>query len=182
MFLEFLTIMLSLALLSMVYISCGKEDKDSDESNDRSSEITENDPQGTIIANLQNTFHPTKNGYYDGGIDNMNNLSTVYLGLNSSNNLEARSNNGFFSQIVSLGEVKNLSQIKKIPDNGWTNQVAAIPGYGYIYRSPYCFTMPCYEPEVSYARIYVVDYLKTSLGEIVGVTIKYQDNWVPESE
>lgn len=166
----------------MVYISCGKEDKDSDESNDRSSVITENDPKGTIIANLQNIFHPTKNGYYDGGIDNMNNISYEYLGLNSSNNLEARSNGGWGSQIVSLGEVKNLSQIKKIPNSGWTNQVAAIPGYGYIYRTPHGFIYSSPEPDISYARIYVVDYLKTSSGEIVGVTIKYQENWVPESE
>lgn len=162
-------LLLLLLLLPLAITSCGGDDKDEPES-------TANDPEGTIIANLMNDFYASGNGYWENGIEEMNGKGYCYLGLNPSNNLVAVSNNWYADpNIVSTGKVKGLSSITKIPETGWTQQTAAIPGYGYVYRI---------EPTAmggteSYARIYVVDYIKNTAGGIIGVTIKYQQNWQP---
>lgn len=166
--------MLAIALVSLCMVSCSKDDG---EENGNKSTITASDPEGTIIANLQNTFHATINGYYDDGIENMNGKKYVYLGMNSSNNLEARSNKMHIEvSIVSVGKVNGLSSIKEIPNDGWTNQVAAIPGYGYVYRLEYN------SGTYTYARIYAVDYMTSTSGGIMGITIKYQENWEPDTK
>ena len=149
-------LLLLLLLLPLAITSCGGDDKDEPES-------TANDPEGTIIANLSNTFHGIGNGYYEDGIDMYN--TEGCLGLNSSNNLEAAG--WYYGEIVSIGKVKNLSSITKIPETGWGSQVAAIPSYGYVYR------FKDYYSAWRYARIYVVDYIKNTSGGIIGVTIKY---------
>jgi len=33
-----------------------------------------------------------------------------------------------------------------------------------------------------YARIYIADYMTSISGGIMGITIKYQNNWKPEQE
>lgn len=166
--------MLVIALVSLCTISCGGDD---DEGGSKYEPITQADPEGTIVANLENTFTYTKNGYYKNGIDNMNGGYDVYLGMNSSNNLQADAagHDGTQAQIVSLGKVNGLSSIKNIPEQGWTNQVAAIPGYGYVFRSSYFGREP-----YTYARIYIVDYMESTSGGIMGCTIKYQQNWEPD--
>ena len=73
------------SMLSVSLVSCGDDDDD----NPNESRITENDPEGTIIANLTNTFHPTGNGYYNDGIEDMFGEYYIYLGMNNSNNLQA---------------------------------------------------------------------------------------------
>ena len=45
----------------------------------------------------------------------------------------------------------------------------AVPGYGYLVRAS------------GYARIYVVDYITSIGGEIIGATIKYQSPFIPEN-
>lgn len=169
--------MFAIAIVSICTISCGGDD---DESGSKENPISAKDPEGTIIANLTNTFHGTGNGYYDDGIRDMNGKSSHYLGMNSSNNLQAENNaGGWTSEIVTVGKVNGLSSIKEIPDKGWTRQTAAIPGYGYVYRAYYG-----YSPVGGgvYARIYIADYMTSTSGGIMGITIKYQNNWKPEQE
>ena len=156
-FLLFLLVFLPLAIAS-----CGN---DKDEPN----QSTTSDPPGTITTNLPNTFHAVGNGYYEDGIDMYN--TNACLGLNKANNLEAAG--WYYGEITSVGKVSNLSSITKIPSNGWANEAAALPGYGYIYR------FKDYSSDWRYARIYVVDYMKNTSGGIIGVTIKYQKDWTP---
>ena len=164
---------LAIALTGLCTVSCGGDDDDDE--NENESSITANDPEGTIIANLTNTFYEHGWYWYE-GINNMNGGKYTYLGMNSSNNLEAQNSGGGDAKIVSLGKVKNLSSIKKIPESGWTHQVAAVPGYGYVYRSS------TWEGDVYYARIYAVDYMISTTGGIMGITIKYQEKWEPNTK
>lgn len=169
---------LAIALVSLCTISCGGDDDD--EGGTKNDPVTVADPEGTIVANLTNTFIYTKNGYYKNGISNMNGIDYGYLGMNSSNNLQAESGwyNNYEVKMVSIGKVNGLSSINVIPKDGWTNQVAAIPGYGYIYRSEYVYTPGIY----TYARIYAVDYMTSTSGGIMGITIKYQEKWEPNTK
>lgn len=164
------------AMLCVGFVSCG--DDDDDDNGQESETISDKDPEGTIIANLTNTFYGHGWYWYE-GIENMNGVNYNYLGMNSSNNLEAEANthisSGLNVSIVSVGKVKSLSSINKIPANGWTNQVAAIPGYGYVYRSNNY-------GNIKYARIVAVKYMESTSGEIMGITIKYQENWESEDK
>ena len=154
-------------VVSISFVACG----DDDDGGDNSKTVTENDPPGTIIANLTNTFyHDAKYGY--NGITIMGHYSHN-LGMNELNNLEVHNWNGDYV-IVSLGKVKGLSNIKKVPESGWTKQVAAVPGFGYIFRMG--------TEQYQYARIYAVDYMTSTTGGIMGITIKYQENWKPDDK
>ena len=176
MYIKKFWMMLIIVLVSLCTFSCSKDD---DEGGTKDDPVTAADPEGTIVANLTNTFIYTKNGYYDNGISTMNGGQYVYLGMNSSNNLHAvaAGHDGTQAQIVSIGKVNGLSSIKNIPEQGWTNQVAAIQGYGYVYRSCYYGRAP-----YTYARIYVVDYMNSTSGGIMGCTIKYQQKWEPDTK
>ena len=168
--------MFAIALVSLCTISCGGDD---DEGGSKYEPITQADPEGTIVANLTNTFHESGNWYWTDGLDYMNGSHYNYLGMNSSNNLVAQSHHAV-ANIVSVGKVKSLSDIKNIPENGWSQEAAAIPGYGYIYRSRYHEGGTTFSWR--YARIYVVDYMNSTSGGIIGCTIKYQENWEPSSK
>jgi len=170
LFWSLLTILFA-SVFSVSLVSCGDDDDD----NSNESTITENDPEGTIIANLTNTFYETGNWYYDNGIM----ISDGYLGMNNSNNLQAEGyGNSYNAEIVSVGKVNGLSSIKNIPETGWSHQTAAIPGYGYVYRQKYA----SFGGQYYFARIYAVDYMKSTSGGIMGITIKYQENWEPDAK
>lgn len=70
---------------------------------------------------------------------------------------------------MTIGKTNGLAAVTTIPQSGWGEEVAALPGYGCVaeYNGVYC-------------RIYVVDYIR-SAGEIIGVVVKYQDPFTPES-
>ncbi|MBQ9362742.1 MAG: hypothetical protein IJT97_04890 [Bacteroidaceae bacterium] len=181
--------MLAIVLTGLCMVSCsGDDDDDDNESGYKENSIFANDPEGTIIANLTNTFKQGYNGYYDNGIDNMNGGWMCYLGMNSSNNLQVAnrsSNIDFYSiDIVSIGKVNGLSAIKNIPETGWTKQTAAIPGYGYVCRTKYYFSNGPYSSggQYVYARIYAIDYMTSTSSGIMGITIKYQEKWKPDTE
>ncbi|MBR4367701.1 MAG: hypothetical protein IKP52_00155, partial [Prevotella sp.] len=129
-------IYLVVALFSFSFVACG----DDDEGGTRDNPSTASDPAGTVVTNLAN--------------NNWVNIGYGYITLTSSNNLELR---GFSweAEIVSVGSVNGLSSINKVPENGWSGQVAAIPGYGYIIK-----WIKSTNPTVySYARLYVVDWM-----------------------
>lgn len=178
--------MLAIALISICTIGCGGNEDD--EGGSIENPVSASDPEGTIIANLTNTFKEGFNLYYDNGIENINGGLWCYLGMNSSNNLQVanrRSNVDFYSiDIVSVGKVNGLSSIKIIPETGWSKQAAAIPGYGYVCRTKHYVSNGPYssEGQYEYARIYAVDYMTSTSGGIMGITIKYQEKWNPDTE
>lgn len=156
-------IYLVVALFSFSFVACG----DDDEGGTRDNPSTASDPAGTIVANLANNNWVTI-------------VTPTSIKLNSSNNLEVSS-----CEIVSVGSVNGLSSINKVPENGWSRQVAAIPGYGYIIR---CIKSSSYDESsktwiytYGYTRLYVVDWMTSTTGGIMGCTVKYQE-WTPANK
>lgn len=148
--------MFLLLLLPLTITSCGGDDKDEPES-------TVNDPEGTVLVYLQHEdwlelcrFNGP--GYSVG----------MWVVVNESNNFSTV--NG---EIASVGKVKGLSGIKSLPKSGWTNQAAIVPGNGYV-------AMDSYNNQVAYARFYVVDFITSTDGGILGAIVKYQRGWTPD--
>ena len=101
--------------------------------------------------------------------------------MNSANNLATTSTG---VEIVSVGSVKGLSSITKVPDTGWSYETAAIPGYGYVVRQSsrqWDASLNKYVYEYKYVRLYVIDYMESTSGGIMGCTIKYQI-WEPNKK
>ncbi len=113
------------------------------------------DPDNTITVNLTNDDDPLDIGknYYFG------------IAINRSNNLRGTS----FVELVDVGEVAGLGNITEIPSSGWKSEVALMPGHGYVAK--YIRNAGA---EQEYARIYVVSYLESTSGGIMGAQIKYQ--------
>lgn len=146
-------IYLVVALFSFSFVACG----DDDEGGTRDNPSTAADPAGTIVANLANNNWVNLPGGFS-------------IKLNTSNNLQLSS-----FEIVSVGSVNGLSSINKVPESGWSGQVAAIPGYGYIIRWSYN------QNPTKYVRLYVVDWMTSTTGGIMGCTVKYQE-WTPTNK
>lgn len=159
-------IYLVVALFSFSFVACG----DDDEGGTRDNPSTASDPAGTVVTNLAN--------------NNSINIGYGSIKLNSSNNLQV---NGYSRrvEIVSVGSVNGLSSINKVPENGWSGQVAAIPGYGYIIRwetsSTYDESSKTWIYTYGYIRLYVVDWMTSTTGGIMGCTVKYQE-WTPANK
>ena len=160
-------IYLVVALFSFSFVACG----DDDEGGTRDNPSTAADPAGTIVANLAN------NNW-------VNIRSNSAIRLNSSNNLDVNVI-GWRAEIVSVGSVNGLSSINKVPENGWSGEVAAIPGYGYIIRweksSSYDESSKTWIYTYGYIRLYVVDWMTSTTGGIMGCTVKYQE-WTPANK
>lgn len=143
--LNFLTIMMVM-MLSFCFISCGggDDEKENTESNQPiPPSTTVSDPIGTISLSMRNEINGnTKFGkiYINSG----NNFAGVYF--------------------TSLGTMKGLGEVSKIPTVGWASQVAVKPSTGYVAFSDGSFT-----------RIYVEDYVLSSSGDVIGANIKYQE-------
>lgn len=166
-------IYLVVALFSFSFVACG----DDDEGGTRDNPSTASDPAGTVVANLANnsTVKLSVNNHAPSGYD-------PEIKLNSSNNLRVW---GAGCEIVSVGSVNGLSSINKVPANGWTSEVAAIPGYGYIIRwvtsSTYDESSKTWIYTYGYIRLYVVDWMTSTTGGIMGCTVKYQE-WTPTNK
>lgn len=67
--------------------------------------------------------------------------------------------------IVDLGSMKGLGNVGYIPKTGYVKKVAVTPGNGYVMHN---------EDSGVFYRIYVSNYTKNAVGEIIGADIKYQ--------
>ena len=151
-------IYLVVALFSFSFVACG----DDDEGGTRDNPSTASDPAGTVVANLSNNYVTI--------------VTPTSIKLNSSNNLQVDAGTSE-ARIVSVGSVNGLSSINKVPENGWSKEVAAIPGYGYIIK-----WIKSTNPTVyGYIRLYVVDWMTSTTGGIMGCTVKYQE-WTPANK
>ena len=159
---------LVLVALCIATISCKKDGAStSEESSNNNNPTNCNDPSGTITANLRND---------DGYITILGGT----LRMNSADNFVFDGQQYHERTLVSLGKVDGLGCVTSIPENGWANQVAVIPDYGYIVKDKYYY----YDynnvySHVKYARIYVTRYLSSN-NAIIGSELKYQDNWWQE--
>lgn len=150
--LNWMTIMV-VAIISVGIASCSGSDEDDGvvSPSESGTSATVPDPEGTVVVNMSAASN-SKSHYigfsYSFRIDEDSNFYSAYGGIT----------------FASVGLVKGLSEIKSIPTFGWAEEVAVIPGYGYVVRSDY---------DNKYARIYVV----CSTGN--GYTVKYQSPFIP---
>ena len=147
-------------MLCVGFASCGGDDDNEEPSN------YDGDPIGTVEIGLvsgKDPYYVTAQNYLE--LDGSN----YVIAVNLANNFTVwKSWRVQLSDpmIVSVGAVKGLGSIKSIPSSGWTSEIAARPGNGYIvhFRN-------------EYLRMYVVEYMVDTSGGIVGVYVKYQRNW-----
>lgn len=144
-----------LLLVSMGLISCNKNGNDPNGNNPNNSggeepsvPVVQGDPEGTVTINLINSV-TNNNNWYDIGIGH-----DVHLDV--ANNFEG-------VDFVCVGEVESLGHVTTLPNGGWSSSVAAVPENGYFARY-----------NGRYARLFVVDYIISTEGGIMGTTVKYQ--------
>ena len=171
----FVISMLVILALCVAAISCNKDvpstPTDSDNTdNPNNTEISDSltdciDPEDAITVNLRN----------DGGSVTILNHA---LGINTANNFIC---DPAYITLACVGELSGLGCVSSIPQSGWSNQVAVIPGNGYVLKFEiYNGAVDSYI--VKYARLYVVRYLLNTTNEgILGAEIKYQENWLEPS-
>ena len=118
------------------------------------------DPEGTITMLVRNA----SNGSTKVPLDNSG------FGIDGGNNFISRSSGYDYAEwrFASVGEVKGLGNVPKIPDSGWSTTLAVIPGNGYV--------GVCYgRGRIIFARIYVEEWtLAAGSNGIIGAKIKYQ--------
>lgn len=153
--------MLCAMLLGMV--SC---DKDDDGAAGENGGKTVPDPEGTVMVQVRNNPNGwtriTVSSRITFWIDDANNLTGENLG------------------VVCVGKVAGLGNVREQPASGWAAEAAVLPGYGYIVRRSPLVGDPTPPGGYLFCRIYVVDYLTSTGGEIIGATIKYQP-FIPEN-
>lgn len=137
--------MIMVAMLSIVFTSCGDDDenKNLDSGQPISSSTPVNDPIGTVSLSMRNA----SNG--------KTTLGNIYI--NTGDNFAG-------ANFTSLGIVNGLGNVSIIPSTGWASQVAVKPGCGYVAYTGGSFT-----------RIYVEDYVISTSGGVIGTDIKYQE-------
>lgn len=144
----FLVLWLMALTLGYSLTSCDKEDMDI---------------PGSITMKMRNKSNGGNSIYW--------NNSRAYLYINESNNFFATD---WYSAalepscIASVGKVKGLGSIKKIPESGWTHEISVIVGHGYVVR-----WIDNVTTQHSYARIFVQDEIVSTTGGIIGYTISY---------
>ncbi|GHV49775.1 hypothetical protein FACS1894181_09460 [Bacteroidia bacterium] len=115
------------------------------------------DPAGTVLVSVRNASNGSTFVNFDGG----------GFSIGADDNFTGG------SQFVTIGAMKGIGNITKIPASGWANKVAVVPGYGYVGRYNLYNVMPYNYVRVSYFRLYVVDYIESTSGGVIGADVKY---------
>ena len=126
--------------------SCGD---DEDDGLEQTSTKSGKDPDGTIVLNM---IVGENDNYY-----NIRDFGSIHID-------EAYNFEGYYwdnVEFIAIGAVDGLSQVSEIPTTGWSDNVAVVPGTGYVLKNGN-----------KYARLYVVDY--TTIEGKSGATVKYQ--------
>ena len=105
------------------------------------------DPEGTVSISMRNA-----------------NNGKTYLGdyiyIDNGDNFTGSS-----ARFVSLGAMKGLGNVAKIPVAGWAEKVSCTPGNGYVFYEMNSNT---------YYRAYVTAYTTNVANEVIGAEVKYQ--------
>lgn len=121
------------------------------------------DPEGTILVKMRNR---------DNGGTLVNPDGCNYsFGVSVANNFYSSSSSRF--KFASIGAVKGLGNVTKIPSAGWAYEIAVVPGNGYVAE---CTN---YDGSIIYVRIYVAGWIEASTGGVIGADVKYQSPFVP---
>jgi len=172
---EFWILLVSFAIL---FIGCEKENG-SINGNPGGGIVTQDD--AGIELNLSNSGSSGigfEYNYYSGlalRIHITLESSHFSLKIDGDNNFYFESGNDYAERSISkFGNVTSISAITSMPSSGWVNTIAVNPGSGYVVRyrgNGFNYT---------YVRIYVKCLITNTLGEIIGATVVYQDNWGKE--
>lgn len=137
--------MIMVGMLCVSLTSCGDDDDNTNPDNGQpvNPSTSVSDPTGTVALSMRN---------YDNG--------RTYL-----DNIYIRNENFQGAMFVSFGAVKGLGNVSSIPTTGWADQVAVVPGYGYVAYD---------QSKKQFYRIYVVDEIASTTGGVIGAEIKYQ--------
>lgn len=145
-------------LLPLAIASCG-DDKDEP--------TTKKDPEGVVEANIMLSSAVDVSGL-DIYLQNYNFMSNVMINFDH------------VYLFTSVGSVKSISDINKIPNSGWSESVAAEVGKGYVIGIRETVSHGCSDNLIDYGRMYVSKAINNSSGEIIGYTIKVQYPWNPQ--
>lgn len=149
---------MSIAALSCI-ASCGKDEPEVPDNPDTPDVVEPDkpvaDPVGTVTINVLNN----RDGYE---LD-----SYFYLRMDEANNfyISPYKDGSYSGKIVSVGKVAGLGNITTVPAAGWKEKAVVDVSEGYVAINTYGDT---------YARIYVMDYMTSTTGGIMGTRIKYQ--------
>lgn len=135
----------------LIISACSKDDDNYDGDGNIKPDVEVPDPEGTVQISMMS--------------GNENNATFLddnfYIG--SDNNFKGSS-----CYCVSLGAVKGLGNVSYIPTSGWANQVAVIPGNGYVLCRYNYWSKP------TFYRVYVNSNITDVNGGVLGAEVKYQ--------
>lgn len=138
----------------LIISACSKDDDNYDGDGNIKPDVEVSDPDGTIQLSMMS-----------GDKDNATFLDDAfYIG----NDYNFKGNSCYF---VSLGAVKGLGNVSYIPTSGWADQVAVIPGNGYVvckYYNAY------WGKSCTFYRVYVNSSITDVNGGVLGTEVKYQ--------
>lgn len=167
------------ALLCAVLLGMVSCDKDDDGATGGNGGKAVPDPEGTVMVQMRNANNGQTEVSPDGLImwDNLS-YKQNYFWIDKADNLTCQ-----WGDVICVGKVAGLGNIRERPETGWADKAALLPGYGYILRTSSQYdqdkkpTLDGY----NYCRIYVVGYLTSTGGGIIGATVKYQSPFIPEN-
>ncbi len=81
-------------------------------------------------------------------------------------------------EVAAIGRVAGLGAITDVPRSGWGPIASAEPGNGYVLRFKPARNVEANLP-VIHARLYIVQYLTSTSGGIIGARVKYQLPFLP---
>ena len=117
------------------------------------------DPVGTVSVSMRNAINGNTLVTPDGCWDSFH--------IGADNNFEGGDYYDNY-EFVTIGQMKGIGNVTKIPTSGWASKVAVKPEHGYVGR--------CYD---TYFRMYVVGYIKDASGDVIGAEVKYQSPFEP---
>ena len=186
---EILRKAMMIVALFTLFVSCNKEKQNSKE-----------DPVGSIEAFVRNddrwSFATISLGRYDYTITysgwspdfHENEPLEVGLDIDGSNNFFLRYDGGQGGEmkekfIACVGKVSGLGYIETVPSSGWSARLAVQPGYGYVIRYRGSENQrPNYTLDSSlerYARFYVIEWMTSTYGGIIGAKVRFEPEWKP---
>ena len=171
------TIIACLAVTSMMFSGC-KKDETSKNENPDNPETPVLDPEGTMTANISESTPISvydENNFWMGG---------VYW--KSPDNFLLSGHNGSYwcyLSICNLGKINGLGNITKIPSSGFSTpmiastDIACEVGHGYVIKFDYKENGET--KKTVYARLFVVESIISTTGGIMGAKVKYQYPFEP---
>lgn len=144
--------LIAMLVVSAAFVACSKDD--GGDPDDPGSKVP--DPEGTMVLNMRNENNGVTYLYIE-------NWPGIWI--NHSDNFESIDGTEF----VSLGKMKGLGNVTKIPETGWQSSVAVKPEYGYVAKWG-----------GNYCRLYVVqELLAAGTNGVIGAEVKYQYPFEP---